>query len=263
MEKITSRDNPAVRLCRKVASGSRERKKEGLLFAEGLRLCLEAKRAGLRVPLLLAEESAWQRHEEELAPLAAQAGRVCLLYPSVSAHIAQTENGQGIYCLCQIPEVTEPDWDQGGRFLLLDHLQDPGNLGTIVRCAEAFGVTAVVLSPGCPDPVSPKVLRSTLGSVYSCPPLCCGDLPELIGTLRRKGMGVYAAALDASAVTPGGMERPSAGLAVVIGNEGNGVSPQVLEACGGKVYIPMKGETESLNAAVAATVLMWEISGKE
>ena len=261
MEKITSRDNPALRLCRKVASGSRERKKEGLLFAEGLRLCLEAERAGLQVPLLLAEESAWQRHEEELAPLAAGAGRVCLLSPSVSAHIAQTENSQGIYCLCQIPKAAEPDWDRGGRFLLLDHLQDPGNLGTMIRCAEAFGVT-VVLSPGCPDPFSPKVLRSTMGSVFRRPPFCCGDLPELIEMLRRKGMTVYAAALDASAVAPGGMERPSAGLAVVIGNEGNGVSPQVLEACGRKVYIPMKGETESLNAAVAATVLMWEMCGR-
>ena len=150
---------------------------------------------------------------------------------------------------------------EGGRYLLLDRLQDPGNLGTIIRGAEAFGVTALVLGPGCPDCFSPKVLRSTMGSLFRQPVFHTGDLPGSIRRMGEEGFAVYAAMLDPAARTVQQLPR-SGGLGVVIGNEGRGVSPEVAAACAGSVYIPMAPAIESLNAAAAASVLMWEMCGR-
>ena len=144
---------------------------------------------------------------------------------------------------------------------LLDRLQDPGNLGTIIRGAEAFGVTALVLGPGCPDCFSPKVLRSTMGSLFRQPVFHTGDLPGSIRRMGEEGFAVYAAMLDPAARTVQQLPK-SGGLGVVIGTEGRGVSPEVAAACAGSVYIPMAPAIESLNAAAAASVLMWEMCGR-
>ena len=149
-----------------------------------------------------------------------------------------------------------------GRYLLLDGLQDPGNLGTIIRGAEAFDVTALVLGQGCPDRFSPKVLRSTMGGVFRLPVFRSGDLPGTIRQMREAGLTVWAAMLDPGA-RPIRQLPGEGGLGVVIGNEGSGVSRAAASACDGAVYFPIAPRTESLNAAVAATVIMWEMSGRE
>lgn len=252
---LTSRDNPMVKLCRRLQTGAKARREEGLFLAEGVRLCREALSAG-EVRSILATQAALDQN-----PWLGQAGEVVVLSPGVAQAISDTKTPQGVFCLCALPKEQEPVFLPEGRYLLLDRLQDPGNLGTILRGAEAFGVTAVILGPGCPDPFSPKVLRSTMGSVFRQPFFSVEDLPGTIQRMEELGVSVYAALLEPGACAV--LDLPAAGgLGVVIGNEGSGVSPEASQAAGKGVYIPMAPAIESLNAAAAATVIMWEMSGR-
>ncbi len=140
--------------------------------------------------------------------------------------------------------------------MVLDHLQDPGNVGTILRAGEAAGVTGVILSAGCADIYNPKVIRSTMGSIYRMPFVYVEDLPEVLEELKRRGIHCYAAYLEGK----NSYDRESyvKGSAFLIGNEGNGLSEEVAACADIRIRIPMLGQVESLNAAAAATVLMFE-----
>ena len=141
-------------------------------------------------------------------------------------------------------------------FVLLENLQDPGNLGTILRTAEGAGVTGVILSRDCVDIYNPKVIRSTMGSVYRVPHFYADDFHEVIDGLKETGVTVYAAALESGEIydTYSYVE----GSAFIIGNEGNGLRPETVAKAGKSCYLPMEGRVESLNASVAASVLMYE-----
>ncbi len=256
-EKITSRENRIIKLCRKLRSGAKERREEGLFLAEGVRLCRETLEAGLGECTLLATPDAAEKY-----PWLTDKARLTLITPELAGYISDTATPQGVFCLCPLPEEKKLSPDPRGRYLLLDNLQDPGNLGTIIRGAEAFGITGLILSRGCPDCFSPKVLRSTMGSIFRQPVYRCGDLAEEVVRMRNTGIQTYAATLNPGAVGVQALENCREGLAVVVGNEGNGVSPQVIDACGAAVYIPMSPAIESLNAAAAATVIMWEMAGR-
>lgn len=253
---ITSRGNPMVKRCKKLQASGKARREEGCFLAEGARLCREVFGCGLTVEAVLATKEALERN-----PFLRERGEVLEISTEVSAAISDTKSPQGVFCLCQIPPEPPFSIRLGGRYLLLDSLQDPGNLGTILRGAEAFGITALILGKGCPDRFSPKVLRSTMGSVFRQPAFEAEDLSEVVSALREAGMPVWAAMPDPAARPV--LELPEeGGLAVVIGNEGSGVSREVFRVCSGAVYIPMAPRIESLNAAAAATVIMWELSGR-
>ena len=258
-ETITSRENPTVKLCRRLRSGAKERREEGLFLAEGLRLCREALAAFPGEGVLLCTREALEKHPELLDLPAA---RRAVVSSGAAEAIADTRAPQGVFCLCPLPGERPFAPDPRGRYLLLDGLQDPGNLGTIIRGAEAFGITGLILSESCPDCFSPKVLRSTMGSLFRQPVYRRRDLPALVRELGEAGLRTYAAALDPGAAPVQALGEKPGGLAVAVGNEGAGVSPGVLEACRASVYIPMAPGIESLNAAAAATVLMWEMSGR-
>ena len=259
-EQITSRDNPNIRLFRRLSASRKDRRETGLFAAEGLRLCREAMAAEVGLETLLYTGEAESKWGGEIARLRASAKETLCIAEPLAEYISDTRTPQGVFCICRIPRERSVSFVPAGRYLLLDGLQDPGNLGTIVRSAEAFGVTALVLA-GCPDLFSPKVLRSTMGSAFRLPVYRTADLPGLVRQMSAAGLRTYAAALDPDAAIPQELPREK-GMAVVIGNEGNGVSQAVMEACGAKVYIPMAPSIESLNAAAAAAVLMWEMCGR-
>lgn len=254
---ITSRENPMVKRCRKLQSSGKARREEGLFLAEGTRLCREVFSCGLTVEAVLATAEALSKN-----PWLGERGEVVEIAPEVSAAISDTQSPQGVFCLCQIPPSPSLTILPKGRYLLLDRLQDPGNLGTILRGAEAFGITALILGKGCPDRFAPKVLRGTMGSVFRQPVFAADDLPEAIWLLREAGIPVWAAMPNPTARPILELSEEQGGLAVVIGNEGSGVSPETAEACTGAVYIPMASRINSLNAAAAATIIMWELSGR-
>lgn len=261
MEKLSSRENALIRQILKLNSSAKERKEKGLLFLEGLRLCTEAIDNNITITHLLISETAYSKYKTSLLNLIDSAQTCVLLTDSLAKQISETDNTQGVFVLCKYPN--QPALKEiSGRYILLENLQDPGNMGTIIRCAEAFGITAVVISKGAVDPWSPKVIRSAMGSSLRIPIIQVDSMPQTIKDLRNQGVAVYGAALNRTAKTPTEIVPESSGIGVVIGNEGNGLTAETLSACNSAVFIPMTNKIESLNAASAATILMWEIAGK-
>lgn len=175
---------------------------------------------------------------------------VYLLSPRAMGKICAATSEQTVACT-----VTRHQPERPEKLILLDRVQDPGNVGTVIRTAYAFGF-GVILSPGCANPWSAKALMSTAGAFRSCYIEQTRDLPERVRTLRNDGFTVYATALDPSAVTPDRLTVPQK-RAVIIGSEGQGVCAEVLKAADQTVYIPMQNPINSLNAASAASIMLY------
>ena len=259
MEWITSKENRWIKAYRKLSTQRRARKEAGLFAAEGARLCEEAARCGLEIPQVLVTASALERYQSRLAPVLAAAGTVLGVSEDLAAALGDTKTPQGVFAICRTPDEIPPDLRPGGRYLLLENMQDPGNLGAVIRTADAFGADALLLSPDAADCYAPRVLRGAMGSVFRLP-IHRGPLDGFIDRLHAMDLPVYAATLDKSSVPA--WELPRGGGAVAVGNEGAGLSPQTVARCGRTVHIPMAGRTESLGAAVASSILLWELCGK-
>lgn len=218
----------------------------GEFLCEGPKLWAEAVKWGAEPRLLLTtEESLALEWEGRLAHAAWVA-------PELLSYASDAQTPQKLLFTCPIPAQPE---SPGERLLVLDGVQDPGNVGTVWRTADAFGADALILLPGCADPWSPKAVRATMGACFRLPVLNC-TVEALCGLLAPAGLPLYAAALgeDAADVRRTDLRR----AAVVIGSEGRGVSEAVLSRCAGTVRIPMRERCESLNAAMAAGIVLWE-----
>ncbi len=251
-ERITSRSNPLISRLRKLKSSRALRREEGVFLCEGPKMLEEALRWNAEIELVLCEEGA------ALPTMHAQT-RVVEVPADLLAAAADTQTPQGIVFLCKMGSSALPDRLPGQRFLVLDGLQDPGNVGTIWRSADAFGADGIILCNGCADPWGPKTVRATMGAVFRLPVWECG-LNELSEQLRSQRIPMYATALreDTEDVRAIDLSR----AAVIIGSEGKGVSRQALELCEKTVKIPMRPRCESLNAAAAAAVVLWKMSGE-
>lgn len=253
---ISSRQNAAVREMRELLREKRVRDEKGLLAAEGDHLCAELAKSGFAITSALMTERAAQRYPETARALMAACPDAQVIAEELSAYVSDTKAPQGIFAAAKKPAPAE-GFGAARRLVILDGVQDPGNVGTVIRTAEALGIDGALLSRGCADVWSPKAMRASMGSVFR---LRCitGDIPQMIKQLRAQDFGVYGAMLDESAQKLGETAFPER-AAVVIGNEGAGVSAEVKAACTGSVYIPISG-AESLNAAAAAAILLWELS---
>ena len=147
--------------------------------------------------------------------------------------------------------------DESGKYILLENVQDPANLGAVSRTAEALGLTGIIVSGGC-DIYSPKALRASMGALLRLSVLETGDITGTIENAKKNGMKTYASVPDSRAVSVTDTDF-SGGAIVVVGNEANGVTEETLASCQGTVTIPMAGRAESLNAGAAASILMWEM----
>ncbi len=236
------------------------RREYGVYLAEGVKLTEEAL-CHSHVRTIVVSENALDGQNTDailaLADSAKDAGCTVVLASAEGFAKISTENApQGIIAVLPLPENTVPTFHAADRWLLLDTIQDPGNLGTILRSASAFGVTGVITC-GCADITSPKTVRASMGAVFRVPVWSTGDLVHAVETLRESGHRVLAAALSENSLCAG--HTPLyANDCIVIGNEGHGISPAVIAACSGVIRIPMTGETESLNASIAASILLWE-----
>ena len=249
MEQITSRSNPLAAQIRKLNSARSARREQGLFVGEGPKLLEEALRAG-------AELTAVVHDGRRPCPLPPEAREVAVP-PELLRSLADTQTPQGVLFLCRQPSLALPETLPGERFLVLDGVQDPGNVGTIWRTADAFGADGLILLPGCADPFSPKTVRATMGACFRLPAWET-DLAGLTHALKLMDLPLYATALRADTDD---VRRADLGrCAVVIGSEGRGVSQAVLDACAGTLKIPMRQRCESLNAAVAASVVLWEMA---
>lgn len=249
MEHITSRQNPLMVRIKKLGQSRALRREEGVFVCEGPKLIEEALKWGACVETLLAAEGKTPPQD-----LPRESRRV-EVPDSLLQAVSSVETPQGLLAVCRTPSLTPPDKLSGGRYLVLDGVQDPGNLGTIWRTADAFGAEGLFLLPGCAEPFSPKTVRATMGACFRLP-VWEAELDGLRALLARAGMPLYATALRSD--TSDVREIPLDRAAVVIGSEGRGVSQAVLDTCEKTLKIPMRERCESLNAAAAAAVVLWE-----
>lgn len=247
MEHITSLKNPKVTAW-KALKERRGRRESGLFLVEGRKMVEEALSSAFPVDALLVDDT---RADEFPLP----DGLPVFAMPAhVLAAVCDTKTPQGIAAIVHQADVPLT----GKRFVALDGVQNPGNVGTIIRTADAAGFDGILLSNQCADVFSPKVLRATMGSIFRMALRVTDDLPGLLTTLREEGASVVSSQLDGE---PFYAHAPlNERFVLVIGNEGNGISDGVQAVATHRLKLPMRGGAESLNAAVAAGIMMYELT---
>ncbi len=257
MVEITSRQNAALKHLARLGREKKYRRTTGEMLCEGSKMLYEALASGAQVKTVLTR----QKGREDCSALLGQAEQQGAALYTAPEHLflqaSEVETPQDVIFSCVQPRWTQAALAGKRQVLLLDGLQDPGNLGTILRTAEAFALDAVVLCEGCADLFSPKVVRSTMGAVFRLPCVQLA-LEEAVRTLRQAGLAIYATALHQDSVPLGGV--PLQNAAVIIGSEGRGVTEQALALSDRRVIIPMSGRAESLNAGVAAAIVIYEMT---
>lgn len=250
---ITSSSNSQIKRLLQLKKKGKERDREDVFLAEGFKMFLEAPAESLVKVYVSAGFYERKEHRKAL-----EGHEFEVVSDAVFASISDTRTPQGILCVVRQSHYQVADLTAGGvpLCLVLENLQDPGNLGTILRTAEGAGVTGVLLSDGCVDIYNPKVIRSTMGSIYRMPFCYTDDLPGVVSEWKREGIAVLAAHLQGvHTYDREDYRRPAAFL---IGNESRGLTKETAELADHFVRIPMHGKVESLNAAAAAAILMYE-----
>ncbi len=244
-ERISSRKNPLLQQVKKLLSSRSERRKQGLFVADGTKLLEEAVKywPGLQTVILA----------EGVQAAVPEGVRVVRVPEDVMASISPMEAPQGALFVCKMPENTAFSPKKG--MLILDGIQDPGNVGTILRTADALDVSVVLLD-GCADPWNWKTVRSSMGAVFRTE-VVQANWPTVYAACKNAGIPIGVTALSDRAVDIRSADVKS--MALVIGSEGRGVRPEVLAAADAELIIPMNPHCESLNAAIAAAIVMWQM----
>ncbi|WP_071460329.1 TrmH family RNA methyltransferase [Bacillus massilinigeriensis] len=245
MKYITSVKNPKVKQWKKLLS-RKGRETSGAFLIEGFHLVEEAVKGNAAVQEIMISETT------EMPPnLDFGSVPVYTVTGEIAEMLAETETTQGIFAVCEIPKASEVS---GSTFLLVDAVQDPGNLGTMIRTADAAGVDAVIVGTGSVDIYNPKVLRSAQGSTFHLP-VISENLAQTINRLSEWGIPVYGTALENG--QPYNEVELGKKFALIVGNEGKGVDKELLSKTDRNLYIPILGSSESLNVAVAAGILLY------
>ena len=246
---LTSRDNDRVRRVCRLLDDADARAEAGQFAAESTKLCLDI--AAVLPPREVYYTQAALEKEPRLASLP---GGHYLLADHVAEKLSRTRSTQGVWAVFDLPVTTLAQMT-GRRILALDAVQDPGNVGAVLRSAAAFGWQGALLGAGCADPFGSKALRAGMSSTVKLPLLRTDDLPGTLRQMRERGYRCMAARLEDSEELPAlPQEMP---CVLVVGSEGQGICPAVATACDVSVRIPIAPAMESLNAAAAAAVLMW------
>ena len=245
MEKITSRKNPLCIHMKKLGASRSYQEQCGEFLCDGMKLLEEAVMHGVEIKAVLTAS-------QVPFPLPVET-RVYSVPRDLIDSLSPLKNAQDTLFTCKIPEKDAGFDAAAGTHILLDGVQDPGNVGTIIRTANAFGIRSVILTDGCADSYNPKTLRASMGAVFRHR-ICRMSVPELV-RLRESGVRFIGAALDGRDIRDISLKD----AVIAIGSEGRGLSEDVLALCTERVTIPMSQECESLNAAAAAAIIMWEI----
>ena len=265
---ITSRSNPRIVDAAKLQE-KKHRSRTERFFFEGHKLFSEARAAQVPIECVIAEEHAYEKYAELFCDPTFE---ILVVPSSVYEKITAEQAPQGIFCIAhslnnlkfshtnamtgsQLETIITAE--PGEKILICDGLRDPGNLGTVIRTANALGFDRLILSDDCADVYNPKTVRAAMGALFRLQMVTTDSIPAAIAQLRERGYDVRAAALTEQA-QPLGSYTVTEQTVFVIGNEGHGLSEETVAACCGSVIIPMAPGAESLNAAIAASLLMWE-----
>lgn len=255
INKITSTANSQVKRLINLKNKSSARKKEGVFLTEGIKMYRETPKD--RIEAIYIEEKFSELYGKDIDE------EYTVVSENVFKQISDTVTPQGILTVVRqkennLKKILKKDENQ--LFILLENLQDPGNLGTIIRTAEGAGVSAVIAGKSTVDIYNPKVIRSTMGSIFRVPYIVTDDLKKEIELFKNNGVIIYAAHLNGKNYYD--KENYEGSTAFIIGNEANGLTDEISSKADKLIKIPMCGKLESLNASVAASILMYEASKK-
>lgn len=252
---ITSMANQQMKHLTLLMKKAKERKKEQVFVTEGIKMFTEAPKESVTAVYVAESFLKKEEHQSCLEGYSYE-----IVSDAVFREVSDTQTPQGILAVVRMPKYELKDLLKGERthLIILDSLQDPGNLGTIVRTGEGAGITGIIMNRTTVDLFNPKTIRSTMGSIYRIPYLITEDLLQTMQTLKQEGVSLYAAHLKGQAFYDA-FDYTKA-CAFLIGNEGNGLSDEVAEEADTYVKIPMEGHVESLNAAISASLFMYECS---
>lgn len=247
MEKISSRKNAYIAHVRALASDGAYRREQGMYLCDGIKTLKEALSFGADIQSVL-----WKGQARTVEGLELQ--KQYLVPEELFDYASPMKNSPGP--LFVVRETQRPDSGRINRAVVLENLQDPGNVGTVIRTANALSLDAVILVGNCADIYNPKTVRATMGAIFR-QRVIQTDIQGLQALLEANELKLYGAALSDSSVDIRSLELSRA--AVAIGSEGQGLSPDFLGICSTRLIIPMKPDSESFNAAVAAAIVMWEM----
>lgn len=252
---ITSRENSLIKLVCSLQASNKARKEAGLFVIEGLRICKDALENSIRFDKLIISNTAYEKHFNDIELFSDNSNECYKIPDNLFKKISDTSSPQGIIALAEIPDSTAVEIDSKGRYIALENLSDPTNLGAVSRTAEALGVSGIILSSkGC-DPYSPKCIRASMGTLLRMPVII---LDNMASRLKESPLKTFACVVDKDADDIKTVDFND-GSVVIIGNEANGISEELKSVADRCITIKMAGRAESLNAAVAAAISIWEM----
>jgi len=243
MEKITSRRNSLCLHVKKLGSDREYRYANSEFLCDGIKLLKEALTAGTIIKTVLTANLLNINLSDRI--------KIVYTTQDIINSISPLKNPQDVLFVCEMPDCEMQEYETG-TYILLDSIQDPGNLGTIIRSADAFGMSGVMLTGACADPYNPKTIRASMGSIFR-QKIMRTDISEL----SKSGLSITGAALSENCVNISDINLKNKIIAV--GSEGSGLSDEVLGLCKEIITIPISDSCESLNAAIAASIIMWEV----
>lgn len=255
---ITSRQNRKVKAYQGYLTSAGKRNRDGVFVLEGARLCRDAALSGVELLEVFVTEEAMERYRGHMEVIHGSAAQIYVVAAHVAEAMTDTKHTQGIFAVCRMQTVHQME-AHAGRMLALENIQDPANLGAMLRTAEALGLSGVCLTDSCCDLYAPKTLRASMGAVFRMRCETYAGTEDLLRVLHSQAIETYAAVPDRSArhITA---ECFPENAVVFIGNEGNGLKQTTIASCCQQITIPMGGRAESLNAAAAAAIIMWELT---
>ncbi len=251
---ITSKDNPLIKFVSGLQTSAKHRKEEGLFVLEGLRICDDAYQNNIKFDKLIVTKNALEKHNNTIQQFATISHCLYILKEDLFKKISDTNSPQGIIAVAKIPQNNNTI-SKDGRYIALENLADPSNLGAIARTAEALGVDGIIMTGDSCDPYAPKSLRSSMGTLLRLPIFIVEDIIDFI---KENGLRSFACVVDKDAESIS-LQQFKNGDVLLIGNEANGLSDFVKENSTHKITIKMQGKAESFNAAAAAAIAMWEM----
>ena len=252
---IRAKDNRLIKLVTLLQKSAKARRENSLFVLEGLRICKDAALCGVRFDTLIVSKTAFEKYSKELEDLTLNARAGALVSDDLFKKISDTVSPQGIIAVAQTPTGSKP-LDRRGRYVALESVADPSNIGAIARTAEALGVTGIIISGESCDVFSPKSLRASMGTLLRLPLYFCNDITDFLEENSLRGFACIPK--DTAKLKMGEFEF-AGGDVVIIGNEANGLSERTISKAYKTVTIDMRGKAESLNAASAAAIAIWEL----
>ncbi len=256
-EPVTSKDNPSVKLFRKLMTSKKERMQYKRFALEGSRLVFDALKSNAPVEKIFITLSALRKYGDHIKNI--EGINIILISDDLGGKISDTGKTQGIFAECAFIDKTDKleKKKKNGRYAVLYQLQDPGNAGMIIRTADALGLDGVIFSGSC-DIYNPKVIRSTMGSIFRIPVYRDVPVDDVFIAMDNAGISTYAAVVDKNADDIKTVDFCNGG-GIIIGNEGNGLPDEIVLKCRERITIKMNGNIDSLNAAMATGIIMWEL----